>query len=215
MAQQLVETYGAPEISASDPVPTLILTILSQNTNDLNRDRAYASLMNTFGSLEKVRDASVDAIEDAIRSAGLHRQKSRSIHEALRRIDRQAGSLDLSFLEGFSTPEASAWLRSISGVGPKTAAIVLLFSFYRPVFPVDTHIHRVMKRMGVLEGNVDPHAALNTLLSPDVTLMHDLHLLTIRHGREICRARSPNCMRCSLQPGCVWGGLKQEPKRSH
>ena len=214
MTNQLVETYGAPEISTSDPVPTLILTILSQNTNDENRDRAYASLMRTFGSLERVSDASVDAIAEATRSAGLHRQKSRSILAALQRIERQAGSLDLSFLQGLPLPEAGAWLQSISGVGPKTAAIVLLFSFCRPVFPVDTHIRRVMKRMGLLDDMEDPHDALNTLLPPDVTLMHHLHLLTIRHGREVCRARSPNCRSCSLQFGCAWGGLERGAKGS-
>lgn len=214
MARQLVETYGAPEISISDPVPTLILTILSQNTNDENRDRAYACLMRAFGSLERVRDASVDAIAAAIRSAGLYRQKSRSIREALQRIDRQAGSLDLSFLRGLSIQEAGDWLQSIPGVGPKTAAIVLLFSFCRPVFPVDTHIHRVMKRMGVLDGREDPHDALNAFLPPNATLMHQLHLLTIQHGREVCRARSPNCRACSLQSGCAWGGLERGVRRS-
>ncbi|HDS29157.1 MAG TPA: endonuclease III [Candidatus Acetothermia bacterium] len=213
MARQLVESYGAPQVSAWDPVPTLILTILSQNTNDANRDRAYASLLRIFGSLERVRDALLDDIAQAIQCAGLHRQKARSILTALQTVERHAGSLDLSFLQGMSVPEAEDWLRALSGVGPKTAAIVLLFCFHRPVFPVDTHILRVMTRLGVLTGEKDPHAALNALLPPDVELMQRLHLLTIQHGREVCRARNPRCGQCVLQPVCAWARAEHSDAR--
>jgi len=204
IAEQLVHQFGIPEIEILDPLENLVLTILSQNTNDHNRDRAFASLMGTFATFEEIRLASLPEIAAAIQVGGLQQQKSRSIRHALETIVCENGELDLSFLNNLSLPEALSWLTTLPGVGPKTAGIVLLFSFKRPYFPADTHIRRIMSRMGLVSGKSDPHARLNKLLPPDVTLMQQLHLLAIRLGREVCHPRAPQCGKCVLHPRCPW-----------
>ncbi len=204
IADRLIACFGAPSIQPHDPVATLILTILSQNTNDTNRDRAFESLMDRFGTLERIREAALGEIATAIRIGGLHHQKARSIREALTRVADSRGKLDLSFLANLPLREALGWLRALPGVGPKTAGIVLLFSFARPVFPADTHIRRVMSRMGLVSPQGDPHPRLNALLPPDPILMQRLHLLTIRLGREICHPRNPDCSSCPIRAECVW-----------
>ena len=204
IAGRLIETYGAPTIRPHDPIENLVLTILSQNTSDTNRDRAFESLMKRFRTLEDVRAAPLGDIASAIQIGGLQQQKARSIQEALNRIVQTRGGLDLEFLNDLAPHEALRWLLELPGVGPKTAGIVLLFSFDRPVFPADTHIRRVMSRMGLIPERGDPHPRLNQLLPADPLLMQRLHLLTIRLGRETCRPRRPDCERCPLQPECVW-----------
>ena len=204
IADRLIESFGAPTVQPLDPIENLVLTILSQNTNDVNRDRAFESLMRQFGTLEKVREASQRDIASAIQIGGLQQQKSRSIREALDRIMNARGCLDLAFLEDLPLEDALSWLLALPGVGPKTAGIVLLFSFGRPVFPVDTHIRRVMIRMGLVPERGDPHPRLNRILPADSTLMQQLHLLAIRLGREVCHPRKPECERCPLRSECVW-----------
>jgi len=204
IAQKLVDAYGPQSIPRQDPVETLVLTILSQNTTDTNRDRAFCSLIETFGDLDKVAEASMDDIASAIRHGGLQQQKAKSIREALAFVVSERGRLDLSFLEELPVDAAMQWLLALQGVGPKTASIVLLFCFDRPTFPVDTHIRRVMRRMGLLNGHGDPHPRLNALLPADPVLMQQLHLLTIRLGREVCHPRNPCCQRCPLRPQCSW-----------
>ncbi len=204
IAARLIESYGAPTIQRLDPIENLVLTILSQNTNDVNRDRAFESLMETFGTLENVHLASLPDIASAIQIGGLHRQKSRSIREALARIMSERGRLELAFLNDLPLSDALDWLLELPGVGPKTASIVLLFSFDRPIFPADTHIRRVMSRMGLITERGDPHSRLNKLLPADSTLMQRLHLLTIRLGRDVCHPRNPECERCPLRSECVW-----------
>jgi endonuclease III len=204
VADRLIAHFGAPTIQSHDPVETLVLTILSQNTNDTNRDRAFASLMKRFGTLEQVQDAPQNDVATAIRIGGLHHQKAASIQRALMRIASVRGRLDLSFLADLSLDESLDWLLALPGVGPKTAGIVLLFSFSRPVFPADTHIRRVMSRLGLVSGRGDPHPRLNELLPSDPILMQRLHLLTIRLGREICHPRNPECSRCPLRGECEW-----------
>lgn len=204
IADRLIESYGAPIVRPYDPIENLVLTILSQNTNDINRDRAFESLMKQFGTLENVRTASLEDIASAIQVGGLHQQKARSIRIALDRIRSARGSLELAFLNDLPLLDALNWLLELPGVGPKTASIVLLFSFDRPVFPVDTHIRRVMSRMGLVPERGDPHPRLNEILPADSTLMQRLHLLAIRLGREVCHPRKPECTRCPLQSECVW-----------
>jgi len=150
IADRLIEFYGAPIVRPHDPIENLVLTILSQNTNDANRDRAFESLMKRFGTLEDVRVAPLQNIASAIQIGGLQQRKARSIREALNRIVQTCGRLDLEFLNDLGSQEALRWLLMLPGVGPKTAGIVLLFSFDRPVFPADTHIQRVMSRMGLV-----------------------------------------------------------------
>ena len=204
VADRLVDHYGAPDITRSDPIESLVLTILSQNTNDTNRDRAYASLLKRFGTLAAVRRARVDAIGRAIRVGGLHRQKSARIRQVLNRIHREQGGLDLAFLGEWDLDSAMDWLLTSPGVGRKTAGIVMLFSFGKPYFPVDTHIRRVLTRVGLIEPKGDPHEQANALLPQDPSLMATLHLLIIRLGREICRPRRPDCPHCPIRARCDW-----------
>jgi len=190
---------------SADPLATLILTILSQNTTDINRDRAYASLTTRFPSFDEVAEAKLDDLADAISTAGLQRQKAASIRAALRRIRAQEGRLDLAFLARMPTEAAFAWLLASPGVGEKTASIVLLFAFGRPVFPVDTHIRRILTRVGWITAAGSPHRQAQARLPQDPALMRDLHLLLIHLGRTVCRPRRPACDVCPLQPRCAHG----------
>ena len=153
---RLLDTFGLPQWDAFDtPLEELVSTILSQNTNDRNRDVAYTSLRSRFATWEEVRDADVEQVIQAIRPAGLANQKGPRIQAVLRQITEERGSLDLEFLRLLPPEEAHAWLMRFKGVGPKTTAIVLLFALGKPAFPVDTHIYRVTGRLG-LGGWTDP-----------------------------------------------------------
>jgi endonuclease-3 len=202
--QKLLERFGQPLWENElPPLDELVSTILSQNTNDANRDRAYQSLRRRFPTWEEVRDAPVDDVVQAIRTAGLANQKGPRIQQVLREITAQHGDLDLDFLNNLAPEEVNAWLRGFKGVGPKTAAIVLLFSLGKPAFPVDTHIYRVSGRIGLRPEKMNPeqaHAHLATLLSPDS--YYAAHLNLIRLGREICQARRPRCPLCPLTDLC-------------
>jgi endonuclease III len=187
------------------PVEELISTILSQNTNDANRDRAFRGLRERFPAWEDLLVAPTVVIEDAIRPAGLGPQKAPRIREVLRRIFAERGRLELDFLRRMPPSEARAWLRRLPGVGPKTAAIVLLFSLGMPAFPVDTHIFRVSGRLGLRPEKMTLEAAhelLADLIAPEEYAR--AHLLLIRLGREICHARKPDCPRCPLQSLCPY-----------
>jgi endonuclease-3 len=208
----LIQSFGLPKRPDEDPVEMLVRTILSQNTTDTNRDRAYDSLISRFAGLEPVAQADEEEIAETIRVGGLHHQKARTIRAALRAILAEKGKLDLSFLAARSTTEALAWLRAIPGVGAKTAGIVMLFGFDRPFFPVDTHIRRVLTRVGWIAPREDPHAVLNRKLPPDAELMADLHLLLIHLGRILCHPRAPECDRCPIARDCR-SGTKQEKER--
>jgi len=207
----LLQAYGAPARPRLDPLSELVSTILSQNTSDVNRDRAFERLRERFPTWEAVRDARARDIVQAIRSAGLSQQKAPRIQEALRTITRERGKLSLDFLAAMPVEEAKTWLTHLNGVGPKTAAIILLFSLDRPAFPVDTHIHRVTRRLGLLDPKVSAekaHAILEALV-PD-KLYYPFHVNLIRHGREVCQARRPRCEVCSLRRSCdYWRALKR------
>lgn len=203
--ERLMEYYGPPRWR--NPLPALdelVSTILSQNTNDTNRDRAFQSLKKRFPTWEEVRDAETSQIIAAIQTAGLANQKGPRIQNILKEITAQRGSLDLSFLSGMSTADARSWLLEHKGVGPKTAAIVLQFSLNKPAFPVDTHIYRVSGRLGLRpqKMNADQaHKFLEGLFPPQT--YYAAHLNIIRLGREICHARKPECHRCPLQDECA------------
>ncbi len=204
--QRLLDFYGQPVWrNPLPPVDELISTILSQNTNDLNRDRAFASLRRQFPSWEQVRDASPGVVRDAILPAGLANQKAPRIQQVLEAITAERGSLDIDFLASLPLEEARLWLMKFKGVGPKTAAIVLLFSLGRPAFPVDTHIYRVTGRIGLLPDRMTVEAAhthLERLLPPEA--YYAAHLNIIRLGREVCSARKPACPRCPLRSLCKY-----------
>jgi len=211
IAARLIDHYGRPHVDPANPVQSLVVTILSQNTSDTNRDRTYTSLLERFGTLDAVRTAPIGAIGHAIRVGGLHHQKSERIREVLRRIHRERGQLDLSFLGDLDLDSAIDWLLASPGVGRKTAGIVMLFSFGKPYFPVDTHIRRVLGRVGLIEAKGDPHKQANALLPRDPALMASLHLLIIRLGREICRPRKPDCPICPIRTECAWASREPTP----
>ena len=203
----LIEFYGEPVWRTPlPPVDELVSTILSQNTNDTNRDRAFNGLRAKFPSWEAVRDAPTAEVVDAIRPAGLANQKGPRIQHVLREITAERGSLDLSFLKDLPLEEARAWLMKFNGVGPKTAAIVLCFSLGRPAFPVDTHIYRVTGRIGLRPEKMtveDAHRHLEAVFPADT--YYAAHLNIIRLGREVCSARKPNCPACPIRKLCDVG----------
>jgi endonuclease-3 len=202
--RRLREMYGEPAWRPHlDPVSELVSTILSQNTNDVNRDVAFDRLRDQLPTWEQVRDAEVDVVVEAIRPAGLANQKGPRIQEALRFITQERGELSLDFLADWPVEEAKSWLTSIKGVGPKTAAIVLLFSLGRPAFPVDTHVHRVTKRLGLIGPRVSrerAHDQLEDLVPP--ANYYAFHLNLIRHGRQVCASRKPRCPDCPMRDLC-------------
>ena len=185
------------------PASELVSTILSQHTSDVNSHRAFDSLMERFGSLDAVADAPVDEIEESIRMGGLARVKAPRIKEVLQKVREMVGSYDLSFLAEMPLPEAKAWLKELPGIGPKTAAIILCFSLGLPAMPVDTHIYRVSKRLGLIGPKVSADAA-HDILEPMVASedVFAFHVYLIRHGRAVCKAQRPQCHRCVLASSC-------------
>jgi endonuclease-3 len=202
--QTLLQFYGEPIWrNPLPPMDELVSTILSQNTNDNNRDKAFNALHDRFPTWEAVRDAPASDVIEAIRPAGLGNQKGPRIQKVLQQITMERGNLDLWFLKDLPLEEARAWLTKFNGVGPKTAAIVLCFSLGRPAFPVDTHIYRVTGRIGLRpeQMNVeDAHLHFEALFPPET--YYPAHLNIIRLGREICHARKPACAICPVQNLC-------------
>ena len=204
IARELAALYGFPTWRPHHPpVDELVDCILSQSTSDTNRDRAFALLKANFPTWEAVRDADTQQVIEAIRPAGLANQKGPRIQEVLRTISQQKGSITLDFLEPLPISEAKAWLTSLNGVGPKTAAIVLCFAFGKPAFPVDTHVHRVSQRLGLIGPKVSADAAhiiMESIVPPET--YYQAHLNIIEHGRKVCQARRPLCERCPLTTWC-------------
>ncbi len=210
---RLLEFYGEPVWR--NPLPALdelVSTILSQNTNDVNRDRAFDTLVGRFPTWEAVRDAPEEDVIEAVRVAGLANQKGPRIQAVLKSITDKRGRLDLEFLKDYSAEEAFNWLQQFKGVGPKTAAIVLQFSLDKPAFPVDTHVHRISGRLGLRpeKMNADKaHAHLAAIFPPET--YYAGHLNIIRLGREICLARKPDCPNCPLNDICdFWASKSNE-----
>jgi endonuclease-3 len=204
---KLIEAFGEPVWRTPLPaIDELVSTILSQNTNDINRDRGFNALRAKFPTWEAVRDASPEEVVEAIRPAGLANQKGPRIQQVLRAITMERGSLNLDFLTDLSVDEARAWLTKFNGVGPKTAAIVLCFSLNMPAFPVDTHIYRVSGRIGLRPEKMtveQAHTHLESVFSPET--YYAVHLNIIRLGREVCGARKPNCPQCPIREVCDHG----------
>ena len=204
--QTLLTAFGEP--IWRNPLPAideLVSTILSQNTNDVNRDRAFESLRAKFPTWEAVRDAREADVINAIRPAGLANQKGPRIQQVLRAITEERGALDLQFLAELPVEEARAWLTKFNGVGPKTAAIVLCFSLGRPAFPVDTHVYRVTGRLGLRPDKMtveQAHPYLESVFPPET--YYAAHLNIIRLGREVCNARKPNCPQCPVNTLCEY-----------
>lgn len=202
----LLETYGEPEWQRyQPPVDQLVNTILSQQTTSANRQQAFDRLRERFPDWKAVMEAPLAQVREAIHPAGLSSQKAPRIQNALRYIQRERGELNIDFLADLPVEEARAWLTQIKGVGPKTAAIILLFTFQLPAFPVDTHVHRVTKRLGLIDSDVSAakaHDVLEEIVPP--AHYYPFHKNLIQHGREICQARTPKCHICPLQECCAY-----------
>ena len=216
--KQLDRAYGRPaHASDGDPLDSLIATVLSQNTSDVNSHRAFAQLKAKFQSWEEALAARPSQIASAIRLGGLADIKARRIKQILRTIEEDRGKLDLSFLRRMKVPEALGYLTALPGVGPKTAACVLLFSLRRPAFPVDTHVLRVSKRLGLIPPNTTMERAheLYELMLGDgnpsgqwsAADMLALHVGLVQHGRRVCIARRPRCGICSIYDLCPRIGM--------
>jgi endonuclease-3 len=199
-------TYGPRVLRKSgDPISELVGTILSQNTSDVNTARSMAKLREEFPTWEEVRTAPVDEIIDAIRSGGLANRKAPRIQAVIDTVIERRGDTDLTFLADMPLDEAKQWLTSMNGVGPKTAACVLLFSLGQPAMPVDTHVHRVMNRLGVVPPRTSPEKTqlvLEELIGSEPDRVYAVHVETISHGREICKALRPKCHICPLRELC-------------
>jgi len=205
----LGKEYGIPQWKRrSDPLSELVMTILSQNTSDVNSHRAFSSLLSAFGSWDRVAVAESDEIAAAISCGGLSRMKAPRIKAVLEEILNGSGSPDLGFLSELPLHEARAWLQALPGVGPKTASCVLLFSLGRPALPVDTHVYRVSSRLGLIDQGISPARAqqqLEGLLPADA--IYQFHLNMLAHGRRVCKAQRPRCHGCVLRGGCsYWKG---------
>lgn len=186
-----------------DPLSELVLTILSQHTNDNNRDRAFASMKARYPTWEEVVEAPHEELADAIRVGGLGNIKAPRIQAVLRQIWQERGSWDLGFLSTIPVEEAKAWLGKFNGVGPKTAACVLMFGCGQPVFPVDTHIYRVSQRIGLIDGRTNAekaHDVLESMVPPEKR--YTFHINLIQHGRKICKAQRPLCELCVVREWC-------------
>ena len=206
--ERLGERYGHPTWAAPrvDAVSELALTILSQNTSDTNSFRAFTALRDRYATWDDVLAAPTDELEEVLRPGGLAPTKSRRIQHVLAEVHTATdGTWDLSFLGSLPLLEARDWLTSLPGIGRKTAAIVLLFNFGRPQLPVDTHVHRVASRLGMLPPRtplVRAHDLLEEVLRPEE--MYPFHVELIRHGRETCRAPRPICGLCPLTDVCSY-----------
>ncbi len=200
----LEATYGARQGEPDgDPLDGLVGTILSQHTSDVNSGRAHRSLRAAFPDWGAVLAAPDEELAAAIRSGGLANLKARRIKEVLARVAAERGDFDLGFLADLPLDEARRWLVALPGVGPKTAACTLLFNLGRPALPVDTHVHRVARRLGLIGprvGAAAAHEALEAQLAPDQ--IYSFHVNMIAHGRRICRAPVPRCGICPLTEVC-------------
>lgn len=204
--RRLEVMYGPRVLRASgDPISELVGTILSQNTSDVNTARSFASLRAEFPTWEDVIAADTDDVRDAIRMGGLANIKAPRIQAALQSIIDRNGSLELTFLRERSLDDAMTWLTRLDGIGPKTAACVLLFSLGMPAMPVDTHVGRVMTRLGVVPNRTSTltkQQMLEAMIGDDADRMYAVHVETITHGRQVCKAQRPLCEQCGLADVC-------------
>ena len=204
LANLLEKEYGKKMLKPSfDPLSQLIRTILSQNTSDHNSHRAFRNLKYNFKSWVELKDAPLKRIVQSIKTGGLEKIKAERIKKILNRIYKERGRVSLSFLKRWNTEKIKEYLSGFKGVGEKTIACVLLFSLGRPVLPVDTHILRVSKRLGLIPLRTDSkkaHLILQKLIPPD--LVYSFHLHLIEHGRKICKSRLPLCGDCVLLQKC-------------
>lgn len=203
IAPLLEEEYGRKHWKRHDGMDELISCILSQSTTDANRDRGFSALKAQYPTWSDVHHAIEDELVETIRPAGLANTKAPYIQGSLATIFEERGEYNIDFIEEMPVPEAKKWLQNLPGVGPKTAAIVLCFGYNRPAFPVDTHVHRTGKRIGLLPPKISANKAHEHMeaIVPDEEF-YAFHLQLIYHGRAICKARNPQCEECPIKQHC-------------
>lgn len=203
IAPLLEDVYGRKHWKRHDGMDELISCILSQSTTDANRDRGFDALKRQYETWEQVHHAPTDELIETIRPAGLANSKAPYIQGSLESIFEERGAYNIDFIETMPVDEAKVWLQNLPGVGPKTAAIVLCFAYNRPAFPVDTHVHRLGKRIGLLPEKISAnkaHEHMEAVVPSEE--YYAFHLQLIYHGRAICKARNPQCAVCPLQAYC-------------
>ena len=203
-AYRLREAYGPrPLRPRREPMHELISTILSQRTTWQDEEAAYDEL-RTLGDWDEIAAAPTEAVAHAIRRSNYPEQKAPRLQATLRAIKAERGNYDLDFLRDAPVAEALKWLTGLPGVGVKTASLVLLFNYARPVFPVDTHVHRITTRLGAIPkmGEQAAHRALLALLPPEPPLLYELHVNLLRHGQQVCHWTRPRCGNCVLRERC-------------
>ncbi|WP_034386097.1 endonuclease III [Deinococcus sp. YIM 77859] len=204
MFERLRAEYGEKHlIPRREPMHELVSTILSQRTTHQDEEAAYQEL-RALGDWDAISAAPTEVVAHAIRRSNYPEQKAPRIQATLRAIRAERGGYDLDFLAEMPVPDALKWLTDLPGVGLKTASLVLLFNYARPVFPVDTHVHRVTTRVGVIGrmGEQAAHRALLKLLPPDPSFLYELHVNLLRHGQRVCVWSRPRCPRCVLRERC-------------
>jgi endonuclease-3 len=205
--QNLESAYGVPRNERpSDPLDMLVRIILSQATSDVNSRRTFAELKRRFPTWDAVLGARASSVASAIKSGGLANQKAQVIKSVLKQIKDERGSLDLSFVQAMSNEEAAKYLSRFRGIGPKTVACTLLFACRKEVFPLDTHIFRILRRVGLVPqkcSDARAHELMNRLVPAGK--FYSFHVNLVRHGREICRPREPLCERCPIVEYCDYG----------
>ena len=206
--QQLLKTYGErPLQPRREPMHELISTMLSHRTTHDNEEMAYRRMRERFGSWEAIRDAPVEALSEAISTATFPEAKAPNIQQALAQIIAEGEEASLELLRDMPAEEGLAWLMALPGVGIKTASLVLLFCFSKPLLPVDTHVHRVSQRLGLIGPKVSANAAhklLLDLLPQDPHVLYNFHVTMLRHGQRLCLWGTPHCERCPLRERCDW-----------
>lgn len=207
ITRRLTDKYGVAQWSRKDPMSMLVDILLSHRTRDEHTAQAYASLKDTFGSWEAVRDAPVEEVQKAIRAVTFPEVKAPRLQAIMQEITQERGSLNLDFLREMPVEEGAAWLLRHEGVGPKTAACVLLFSCRKPILPVDTHVHRLSIRLGLIGAKVNAnnaHGLLQALLPDDAQTIYNYHKGLLRHGQQVCVYEHPRCSKCSITDICTY-----------
>lgn len=216
--QLLLATYGEqPLVPRREPMHELISTMLSHRTTDANERKAYDRMWERFGSWEAIRDAPLDELIAAISPATFPEAKAPNIKATLTRIIEERGEASIDFLRDLPVNEAVAWLESLPGVGIKTATLVMLFCFAQPVLPVDTHVHRISLRLGLIPPKTSAnvaHRLLLNLLPNDPYILFNFHKDMLKHGRTLCTFNNPKCAPCPFKPMCLYyQSLKAAEKR--
>jgi endonuclease III len=215
VTSRLTEFYGEVPFSSKDPMSQLVDIILSHRTRDEQTAAAYDNLLKHFGSWEAVRDAPTEDVQAVIDNVNWPETKAPRLQALMRHITEERGELNLDFLCNLPVAEGAAWLRQLEGVGPKTAACVLLFSCRKPILPVDTHVWRISIRLGLIGKKVTAdtaHDLLQALLPQDARTIYNFHKALLRHGQRICVFERPRCEKCPITDLCDYYNTVVKPQ---